>query len=58
MDAVETATGWGDGWGPTHQLHLESHIHIGCGFFTFTVRVRTIEVSEEKLGQNKTDFLR
>jgi len=28
-------TEWGDGWGPTHQLHLESHTHIGCGFFVY-----------------------
>ena len=34
-DTVKTVTGWGDGWGPTHQLHLESHTHIGCGFLAF-----------------------
>jgi hypothetical protein len=45
---------------PLTNYNLESHIHIGCGFFAFTVRMRAMreEKREEKLGQNKTDFLR
>jgi len=36
---------------PLTNYNLESHTHIGCGFFAFTVRMRAMREEERERGE-------
>jgi hypothetical protein len=36
---------------PLTNYNLESHIHIGCGFFAFTVRMRAMREEGRERGE-------